>query len=92
MMNSFWWKSNSTSSKGIRWLAWDRMSMSKKKGGLGFHDLHGFNMALLRKQYWNLINNPSPLVVKVLKARYYLSYSLLQANRSGGSSYTWSEI
>lgn len=28
----------------------------------------------------------------MLKARYYLNCSLLQAARSGGSSYTWSGI
>lgn len=92
MMNSFWWKSNSTSSKGIRWLAWERMSMSKKGGGLGFRDLHGFNLALLGKQCWNLVNNPNSLVAKVLKARYFPNCSLLQATRGGGSSYTWSGI
>lgn len=48
-MNAFWWKSNSSNSKGIRWCALDKISMSKKRGGLGFRDLHGFNLALLGK-------------------------------------------
>lgn len=66
--------------------------MSKKKGGLGFRDLHGFNLALLGKQCWNLISNPNALVSRPLKARYYPNCSLLQAGRTGGSSYTWSGI
>lgn len=65
MMNSFWWNSNSSNSKGIKWLSWTRMSMSKKKGGLGFRDLHGFNLSLLGKQCWNLINNPNALVSRL---------------------------
>lgn len=43
--------------KGIKWLSWTNMSMSKIAGGLGFRDLHGFNLALLRKHCWNFINN-----------------------------------
>lgn len=35
MMNAFWWKSNSSNSKEIKWLAWDKMSMSKSRVGLG---------------------------------------------------------
>lgn len=49
MMNAFWWESNSSNRKGIKWVAWDKLSMSKKRGGLGFRDLHGFNLALLGK-------------------------------------------
>ncbi|XP_074375304.1 uncharacterized protein LOC141717092 [Apium graveolens] len=92
MMNAFWWKSNSSDNKGIRWLAWERMSMSKKRGGLGFRDLHGFNLALLGKQCWNIIHNPGALVSRVLKAKYFPYCHLLQANRTGGASYTWSGI
>lgn len=66
--------------------------MSKKRGGLGFRNLHGFNLALLGKQCWNLIDKPNALVSRVLKARYYPECHLLQARRLGGSRYTWSGI
>lgn len=68
------------------------MCMSKKAGGLGFRDLRGFNLALLGKQCWNLLNNPNALVSRVMKARYYPSSSLLQASRTGGASYAWSGL
>lgn len=91
-MNSFWWGSSSANSKGIKWLSWSRMSMTKKQGGLGFRDLYGFNLALLGKQCWNLLKNPNALVSRLLKAKYYPNCSLVQAGRTGGSSFTWSGI
>ncbi|XP_058768347.1 uncharacterized protein LOC131642080 [Vicia villosa] len=33
MLNSFWW-GGGRNNKGIRWLAWERMTMMKKEGGL----------------------------------------------------------
>ncbi|XVF39981.1 hypothetical protein PTKIN_Ptkin01aG0076500 [Pterospermum kingtungense] len=48
MLNSFWWGSGKEGSRGINWLNWDRMSMRKDTGGLGFHDLFAFNLAMLR--------------------------------------------
>lgn len=92
MMNAFWWKTTSSNSKGVKWLSWSRMSMSKEKGGLRFRDLHGFNLSLLGKQCWNLVKNPGSLLARMLKARYYPNCNLLQAGRTGGSSYTWSGI
>lgn len=59
---------------------------------MGFRDLHGFNLALLGKQCWNLISKPEALVSRVLKARYFLHCHFLEANRTGGSSYTWSGL
>lgn len=66
--------------------------MTKKSGGLGFRDLRGFNLALLGKQCWNLLNNPNALVSRLMKVRYYPRCSLLQASRTGGASYTWSGL
>lgn len=92
LMNAFWWKTSSNSSKSIRWLAWNKMCMSKQRSGLGFRDSYGFNLSLLRKQCWNLITRLDALVSRVLKARYYPNCHVLQATRTGGSSYTWSGI
>ncbi|XP_074336841.1 uncharacterized protein LOC141674013 [Apium graveolens] len=45
-MNGFWW-GNGGSGKGIRWMAWERMCVTKK---VGFRELRKFNIAMLAKQ------------------------------------------
>lgn len=34
MLNKYWWSTTSSDRKGINWLSWEAMSMSKSKGGL----------------------------------------------------------
>lgn len=41
LLNGYWWSSNGNENKGIMWLAWDKMVITKCKGGLGFRNLHG---------------------------------------------------
>jgi hypothetical protein len=36
MMNLFWWGHNANRTKGIHWLSWDRLSIHKHDGGMGF--------------------------------------------------------
>lgn len=92
MMNGYWWKSNSNNYRGLCWLSWENMSMVKSKGGMGFQDLHGFNLTLLGKHVWNFMNNPNSMVARVFKARYFPHSNLLRASRGGGSSFIWSGI
>ncbi|PNX92866.1 hypothetical protein L195_g016009 [Trifolium pratense] len=69
MINFFWW-GGGMNNKGIIWLAWDRMAYPKARGGMGFRDLHAFNMAMVAKQGWNIMTSPNTLVEKVYKARW----------------------
>lgn len=92
MMNSFWWGAKTNDRKGIKWLSWTNMTMSKGAGGLGFRDLYGFNLALLGKQCWNFLRNPDSLVARIFKARYYASTSLFETSRGGGVSFVWSGL
>ncbi|XP_019177733.1 PREDICTED: uncharacterized protein LOC109172938 [Ipomoea nil] len=68
LMNRYWWgKSNVVD--GIHWMAWDRMCVPKKHGGMGFKRLHEFNLALLGKQGWRMLTCPESLVARIFKAR-----------------------
>jgi hypothetical protein len=79
MMNTFWW-GGGTHNRGIKWLAWDRMTFPKVLGGMGFRDLRSFNLAMIAKQGWKILTNPSSLVAKIYKARYFPNSFFLTLN------------
>jgi hypothetical protein len=68
------------------------MTKSKSDGGMGFRDLHMFNLAMLARQSWRLLQNPDSLCCVVLKALYFPESSILEAASRPGMSYTWRSI
>jgi hypothetical protein len=44
--------------------------IQKNEGGMGFRDFHSFNLAMLAKQSWRLITEPTSLCARVLRAKY----------------------
>lgn len=59
----------------------------KLEGGLGFKDLRCFNLVLLAKQGWRLIQRPESLVTKIFKARYFPGNNLLDVDVGFWPSY-----
>jgi ribonuclease HI len=90
-MSAFWW-GDSEEQKKLHWFSWWKMCVPKKSGGMGFRDLYAFNLAMLSKQVWRLINNPGSLCAQVLRAKYYPDGNILKAGPKKGSSYTWQSI
>ncbi|XP_074378458.1 uncharacterized protein LOC141719995 [Apium graveolens] len=90
-MNAFWW-GNGGQGKGIRWMSWERLCEGKENGGLAFRDLKKFNVAMLAKQGWRLLNGENPLVTKVMKAKYYPNTNFLEAKVGTHPSYMWRSI
>lgn len=78
MVRNFWWGQKENKRK-MTWISWDKLCQRKSEGELGFKDLRAFNLALLAKQGWRSIQNPSSLLHKVLKAKYFKSASFLEA-------------
>lgn len=76
----------------MSWVAWDKLYVSKKEGGLGFRNLFYFNKALLVKQGWRILNNEDSLMARVLKGKYFPSSSFLEAKVTSNMSYTWRSI
>nr|KYP50308.1 hypothetical protein KK1_027883 [Cajanus cajan]KYP70852.1 hypothetical protein KK1_010090 [Cajanus cajan] len=60
MLNSYWC---GTGEKGIRWMSWEKLTVSKKDGRMNFKSLHSFNLATLEKQWWRFIFIPDECYV-----------------------------
>ena len=69
IMNAFWW-GNDDSSKRVKWMSWERLC-AVEDGGMRFRKLRSFNVAMLAKQAWRLINNINSLVTQLMRARYF---------------------
>jgi hypothetical protein len=91
MICRFWWAQQEKENK-VHWLSWEKLTQSKKDGGLGFRDLYGFNMAMLARQAWRMLTSPDSLCAQVLKAKYFPNSTILQAKPSTGMSYTFRSI
>ena len=83
---------NQDKENSMHWVSWEKLVASKEDGGLGFRDLHSFNMAILAKQGWRLIQDPESLCAKILKAKYFPNAHILEAVAKNGCSYTWRSI
>jgi hypothetical protein len=54
IIRNFWWDDENERKK-VHWLAWDKISKPKLRGGIGFRDLRCFNQALIASQAWHLL-------------------------------------
>lgn len=72
-------------------MSWERMCIVKQTGGLGFKDMRMFNIAMLAKQGYRLLNNLNPLVKSIMKAKYSHT-DFLNAKLGENPSYMWSSI
>ncbi|KAG7556675.1 Reverse transcriptase domain [Arabidopsis suecica] len=88
---NFWWSSNGAS-RGMHWMAWDKLCINKSEGGIGFRNVDDFNSALLAKQWWRLITVPDSLFARVFKGRYYRKSNPLENIKSYSPSYGWRSI
>ena len=91
MICRFWWSQQDKENK-MHWLSWELMCSRKEKGGLGYRDLHLFNLAMLARQRWRLLMDSTSLCAQVLQAKYYPSDDPLMAIEKPGISYSWRSI
>lgn len=91
VMNGYWWGRGSNG-KGISWMAWDKLCDPKAGGGLGMKRLKEFNVSMLAKQGWRILNNVNPLVSAIMKARYFPNKDFLNAELGANPSFVWRSI
>ena len=59
---------------------------------MGFQDLRSFNLAMLAKQEWRLIQEHESLMYQCFKARYFPRCQFMEASDSPNKSYVWKSI
>jgi hypothetical protein len=91
IMSQFWWGHKSNQGR-VHWMRWERLGAPKNKGGMGFRDFEVFSLALLAKQGWCLLSNPSTLAARIMKERYYPRAEFLEPQLGRRPSFVWSSI
>jgi hypothetical protein len=67
LVGRFWWAQQEKENK-MHWLSWECLCSRKAQGGLGLKDLHLFNLSMLARLGWRLIQEPGSLCAQVLRA------------------------
>jgi hypothetical protein len=91
LLRNFWWGCKDGKRRTC-WVAWEDMTKPKHLGGLGFRDIELFNLALLAKQAWRLLQEPSSLSARILKAVYFPDGEFLEAELGSSPSKIWRAI
>ena len=90
-LTRFWWDANDGKKK-ICWIAWTKLTKSKRDGGLGIHDVEAFNDALLAKLGWRIITKPDSLMARVLCGKYCNSSRFLEMTPNCAASHGWRSV
>jgi hypothetical protein len=91
LLRNFWWGCRDGKRKTY-WVSWEDMTMPKYAGGMGFRDIEIFNLALLAREAWRILQNPEALSARILKAIYYTNEDFLEAQRGSHPSQIWRAI
>ncbi|CAN6543407.1 unnamed protein product [Malus baccata var. baccata] len=87
----FLWESQGAKRK-THWVSKEVLGLPKDMGGLGFRNFSDFIYALLAKQCWRLLSDPTSLWARVVKARYFPNCSFWDAAKGGRASWAWTSL
>ncbi|CAN1321508.1 Putative ribonuclease H protein At1g65750 [Linum perenne] len=76
----------------MSWMRWSKLCVKKRDGGIGFKNLHAFNLAMVGKQGWKLMKDQDALVTKIFKAKYFPKVDFLSATLRSNPSFVWHGI
>lgn len=89
-MSHFWWGDEDSEEDTLDGLF---ENMSQKISRMGeFCNIHCFNLAILAKKVWHLLENQESLCTPILKAKYFPDDDLLNTKLKKGSSFTLQSI
>ena len=78
--------------KKIAWISWEKVCLPKERGGLGIKDVKAFNIALLGKWKWHLLNHHQELWIKVVESKYGGWRGLEEGDRVASQSIWWRDL
>lgn len=88
VLTRFWWDMKPELRK-MCWVSWDKLTLPKNVGGLGFREIEQFNDALLAKHAWCLLKDPSSLLGQTLLNKYCKYDGLLDCSAPNSASHGW---
>lgn len=90
-MRNFSWASKH-GRRGWAMLHWDKLCMSKGMGGMGFKDLRLFNLAILGRRIWRLVNHEDTLCYSVLSSKYFFDGNPFNPKVVDKPSFAWTSL
>jgi len=88
-VRSFIWKGSTN--KGMHMVGWEKITKSKKNGGLGVRIVRKQNIALLGKLVWDMFKPSNHLWSQILSTRYLQGSNIFLTRNSKGSP-IWNAI
>ena len=88
LQHRFLWGGGPEQNK-IAWIKWEVVCLPKEKGGLGLKDINRFNLALLGKWKWQLLQQQWELWAKVRESEYGSWRSIEEPGRVHYESIWW---
>ena len=78
--------------KKIHRINWSRLCGLKRKGRMGFRDIHAFNLAMLAKQASRLLTKTHSLFDRVYKTRYFPSCTFMDVELGTNPLFVWRSL
>jgi hypothetical protein len=89
-LNRFLWCGNDSKAKAK--VAWDKLCVPKREGGLGIKRLEVWNQASMLNHIWNLFSKAGSLWVAWVEANWLKGRSLWQISIPQACSWSWKKI
>lgn len=90
IISKFWWCNGKKDE--IHWVKCYSLCESKRDVGIGFRHLSSFNLVMLGKQVWHIIEHPDSLPSRLLKAKYFPNCDVFEAMPNPNASFTWKSV
>ncbi|XP_026438275.1 uncharacterized protein LOC113336817 [Papaver somniferum] len=94
IQRNFFWNKDQDKPKGLFYIAWDAVNKPKGLGGLGFKNMEYFNLAMISKIAWRLIEEPHSLWTSTMKASHFPNKEviIMETKPKNTDSWIWKGI